>query len=63
MTSSKHDSLPILADYGTDQFSIRINDKGNDIVVKPIQSFSFQSVTTFQTKIKTPIKKNNKSLH
>ena len=53
----KHDSHPILADYGTDHFSIRINDKGNDIVVKPLQSFSFQSVTTFQTKIKTPIKK------
>ena len=30
----KHDSHPILVDYGTDQFSIRINDKGNDIVVK-----------------------------
>ena len=32
----KHDSHPILADYGTDQFSIRINDKGNDNVVKPL---------------------------
>ena len=31
----KHDSHPILTDYGTDQFSIRINDKRNDIVVKP----------------------------
>ena len=30
----KHDSHPILADYGTDQFSLRINDKGNNIVVK-----------------------------
>ena len=59
----KHDSHPILADYGTDQFSIRINDKGNDIVVKPLQSFSFKSVTPFQTKFKTPIKKNNKTLH
>ena len=39
----KHDSHPILADYGTDQFSIRINDKRNDIVVKPLQSFSFKS--------------------
>ena len=29
----KHDSHLILADYGTDQFSVRINDKGNDIVV------------------------------
>ena len=28
----KHDSHPILADYGTDQFSIRINDKGNDTI-------------------------------
>ena len=59
----KHDSHPILADYGTDQFSIRINDKGNDIVGKPLHSFSFQSVTPFQTKFKTPIKKNNKTLH
>ena len=38
----KHDSHPILADYGTDHFSIRINDKGNDIVVKPLQSFSLK---------------------
>ena len=43
----KHDSHPILADYGTDQFSIRINDKGNDIIVKPLQSFSFKSVNSF----------------
>ena len=59
----KHDSHPILADYGTAQFSIRINDKGNDIVVKPLHSFSFKSVTLFRTKFKTPIKKNNKTLH
>ena len=59
----KHDSHPILADYGTDQFSIRINDKGNNIVVKPLHPFSFKSVTPFQTKFKTPIKKNNKTLH
>ena len=59
----KHDSHPILADYGTDQFSIRIKDKGNDIVVKPLQSFSFKSLTPFQTKFKTPMKKNNITLH
>ena len=59
----KHDSHPILPDYGTDQFSIRINDRGNDIVVKPLQSFSFKSITPFQTKVKTPIKKSNKTLH
>ena len=44
----KHDSHPILADYGTDQFSIRINDKGNDIVVKLLQSFSFKYLTLFK---------------
>ena len=59
----KHDSHPILAAYGTDQFSLRINDKGNDIIVKPLNSFSFNAVTPFQTKFKTPIKKHNKSLH
>ena len=59
----KHDSHPILADYGTDQFSIRINEKGNDINVKPLNSFSFKSITPFQTKFKPHIKKNNKSLH
>ena len=35
----KHDSHPILADYDTDQFSIRINDKGDNIIVKPLNSF------------------------
>ena len=58
----KHDPHSILADYGTDQFSIRINDKGNDIIVKPLNSISFKSVTPFQTKFKHPVKKNNKSL-
>ena len=55
----KHDSHPILAGYGTDQFSVRINDKGNDIVVKPLQSFSFKYITPFETKFKPPIKENN----
>ena len=58
-----HDSHPILADYGTDQFSIRINDKGNAIVVKPLTSVSFKSVTPLQSKFKTPIKKHNKTPH
>ena len=59
----KHDSYPILADYGTDQFSLRINDKGNDILVKPLNSFLFNAITNFQTKFKAPVKKHNKSLH
>ena len=63
LPNQNHDSNPILADYGTDQFSLRINDKGNDIFVKPINSFSFKSVSPFQTRFKTPVKKNNKTLH
>ena len=59
----KQDSHPILADSGTDQFSIRTNDKGSEIFVKPLNSLSFKSVTPFQTEFKTPIKKNNKYLH
>ena len=43
----KHGSHPILADYGTDKFLIRINDKGNDIIVKPLDSFSFISINPF----------------
>ena len=39
LAHQKHDSYPILADYGTDQFSIRINNKGNDLIVKPLNSF------------------------
>ena len=37
--------------------------KETKIVVKPLHSFSFKSATPFQTKLKTPIKKNNKTLH
>ena len=47
----KHDSLPILADYGPNQFSIRINDKSNDIIVEPLISFSFKSIVSFQNKL------------
>ena len=58
LSHQKRYSHPILADNGTDQVSIRNNDRGNDIVVKLLNSFSFKSVTLFQTKFKTPTKKN-----
>ena len=48
----KHESHPILADYGTDQFSLRINDKGNDNIVKPLNSFSFNAITPFKPNLK-----------
>ena len=42
---------------------MRINDKGNDIVVKPLHSFSFKSVTPYRTTLKTATKKSNKCIH
>ena len=53
----KHNSHPILADYGTHKFSIRIKDKGNDIVVKPLHSFSFKICSSFSNKIQNTHKK------
>ena len=52
----KHDVYPILAGYGTDQISIRIINKGNNIIVKFWDSFFLDSFKPFQTKFKSPIK-------
>ena len=50
--NQKNDCHPILADYGDDQFSIRINNKGEDIHIKPLDTFSFQSIVPFESKYK-----------
>ena len=60
--NQKNNCHPILADYGDDQFSIRINNKGEDIHIKPLDSFSFQSIVPFESKYKKPTKKQAKSL-
>ena len=54
--NQKTDCHPILADYGENQFSIRINNKGEDIHIKPLDSFSFQSIVPFGSKYKRPTK-------
>ena len=59
----KHDFHSILVDYGTDQFSIRITEQGNDIIVKPLDSFSFKSIIPFQNEYTIPAIKHNKCLH
>ena len=59
--NQKIDCHPILADYGDDQFSIRINNKGEDIHIKPLDSFSFQSIVPFESKYKKPTKNQAKS--
>ena len=60
--NQKNDCHPILADYGEDQFSIRINNKGEDIHTKPLDSFSFQSIVPFESEYKRPTKNKAKSL-
>ena len=57
--TKKKDCHPILADYGEDQFSIRINNKGEDIQIKPLDSFSFQYTVPFETRDLQRIKQNH----
>ena len=54
--NQKNECHPILADYGDDQFSVRINNKGEDIRIKLLDSFSFQSIVPFESKYKKPTK-------
>ena len=60
--NQKNDCHPILADYGDDQLSIRINNKGEDIHIKPLDSFSFKSIVPFESKYERPTKNQTKSL-
>ena len=60
--NQKNDCHPILADYGEDQLSFRVNNKGEDIHIKPLDSFSFQSIVPFESKYKRPTKNKAKSL-
>ena len=60
--NQKNDCHPILADYGEVQFSFRINNKGEDIHIKPLDSFSFQSIVPIESKNKRPSKTQAKSL-
>ena len=60
--NQKNECHPILADYGEDQFSIRINNKGEDFNKKHLDSFFFQSIVPFESKYKRPTKNQAKSL-
>ena len=62
LPTQKNDSHLILADYGDDQFTLRIQDKGNVVKYTLLDSFSFQSVSSFLNKYKKPVKNNVKNL-
>ena len=47
LSAQKDDSRPILVDFGNDQFSIRNDDSGEKIIIKPRKFFSFEYVNPF----------------
>ena len=58
----KNNSHLILADFGDDYYSLRIQDNGNTVNYSPITPFSFKSVVPFNSKYKKPLKNQLKSL-
>ena len=60
--NQRKDCHPILADYGDDQFSIRMNNQGEDIHIKPLDSFSFQSIVPFESKNKKNLQETKQNL-
>ena len=60
--NQRNDCHPILADYGDDQFSIRMNNQGEDIHIKPLDSFSFQSIVPFESKNKKNLQETKQNL-
>ena len=48
LPTQKNDSHPILADYGSQKWTLRINDNGITITYTPLDSF-IQIRTSFQT--------------
>ena len=62
LLSQKDDCHHILADFGNNQISYRINDTEENIIFKLLDSFSFQAVKPFQYQYKKPNKKKTKIL-
>ena len=46
----KNDSHPISVGYCDDQFTLRFQEEGNTVAYTPLDSFSFQSVSSFLIK-------------
>ena len=62
LPSQKNICHPTLVDFEKDQFSIPINDKRENIINKPQNSFFFEAVEPFRNQVKKAIKQNNKTL-
>ena len=57
LPSQKIDFHFVSADFGNDQFTICIIDKGENIQIKPLNTFSFEAVKSFQSQWEKQIKK------
>ena len=53
----KDDCHPILPDFGNDQFSNPINDKGENSDIKPPESIFFEAVKRFESQNKNQSRK------
>ena len=62
LPSLKNDCHPSLAHSGNDQFPSRDNNEGEKIVIKTLDSFSFDAVHPIEIPCKKPITKNAKTL-
>ena len=49
LLSQKDDCHPFLADFGTDQFSDLVIERGENTKIKPLASFSSEAVDPFQS--------------
>ena len=62
LPSRKVDRHPVLADFENDKFSIRMNEKGEKVIIKPLDPFSFEAAKPFQSQYEKPNRKNTKTL-
>ena len=53
-TTHKNYSHPTLFDFGEDQFTLRIFDKGNTVTYTTLDSLSFKSASSFLNEYKNP---------
>ena len=57
LPSQKDDFHPILAESGNDQFSVPINEMGENIIRRPLHSLSFETVNLCLSQYRKAIKK------
>ena len=60
--SQRDNCHPTLADFGGDNFSLRLIVKGENIILKLLDSFSSEAVKPFHGQFRKPIKENTKPL-